>query len=283
MARNFQKLGGYTPCTASLVEHVENDVEYGVRVFIRGQYGFQTSLEGTTAMVTPRFGIPASELPLETPIAVPLADGTTRNHTIILHGNPESTFYDGTCDGVWILCDKIYEERVWWASGSSGYLNSDIDIYLNGAYAERFHTGFQSMVKEVKIPYTAYVGLKTQIFSGADGLPRKHFLIAAYETGLDHASDKPDDGKKLEYFLSGNDQAAREKRIAYFNGTASSYWTRSPYIGDHQYTAIGVHETGGAAYAGRAELVGVRPVMILPNDLLLDPIPNPDGSYSPIL
>ena len=68
------------------------------------------------------------------------------------------------------------------------------------------------------------------VSSGANGLSAKVFLLSNIEMGgQTDWSYMPHDGAKLAYFEYGTGSSANNKRIAYLNGTATSWWSRSPY------------------------------------------------------
>lgn len=48
-----------TTVAVTLTEHIVNDTEYVVRVFIRGRLGFQTRVGGAVATATPVAGNPS--------------------------------------------------------------------------------------------------------------------------------------------------------------------------------------------------------------------------------
>ena len=266
------------------ISGLTNDIEYGVRLFVEGAYGYQTALEGATARATPRAGQPASVFPVGTILAIPMADGSIQRRIIVQQGLP-AAMYDGTCDNTWTLEEAIHEKRKWHSSNSNSYKASTIHAYLNGGYANLFDPRFLAKVVEAKIPYVNGTG-NSAVVSGANGLLCKFFLLSGCEMGYAHSSEYqylPNDGKKLSYFDNGNDLAAASKRIAYFNGTATRWWMRSPYTWSSE-EVWGITEEG--YINGRhpcSSSYGVRPACILPSDMLFSATPNPDGSYSPVL
>lgn len=273
-----------TTVAVNLTEGVVNGTEYVVRVFIRGELGFQTRVGGAVARATPRAGQPASVFPVGTILAIPMADGSIQRRIIVQQGLP-AAMYDGTCDNTWTLEEAIHEKRKWHSSNSNSYKASTIHAYLNGGYANLFDPRFLAKVVEAKIPYVNGTG-NSAVVSGANGLLCKFFLLSGCEMGYAHSSEYqylPNDGKKLSYFDNGNDLAAASKRIAYFNGTATRWWMRSPYTWSSE-EVWGITEEG--YINGRhpcSSSYGVRPACILPSDMLFSLEPNADGSYSPIL
>ena len=137
----------------------------------------------------------------------------------------------------------------------NNYSDSIVHDYLN----DDFLGLLDVPVKEVVIPYYNS-GLKT--------LNAKVFLLGATEIGLiDRITDSiPLDGAKLDYFESGTSDSAEEKRIAYLNGEAVYWWTRTP----HKTSSGSAWQTN--AYGSQfvqnvtVESGGVRPAFILPSD-----------------
>lgn len=260
------------------ISGLTNDTEYGVRVFVEGAYGYQTALEGATARATPRAGQPVSALPVETVLAIPMADGSIQRRIIVHQGLP-AAMYDGTCNNTWTLEEASHGGRQWHSSNSNSYKASTVHAYLNGDYAAIFDSKFLAKVVEAKIPYVNGTG-NSAVASGANGLPCRFFLLSGYEVGFSKTVDAqfPIDGAKLDYFLSGTGTAANNKRMI-----SGYWWLRSPYT-NGSTAAWNVHSYGQnnsdvCSMSGR----GVRPACIIPSDMLFSLEPNPDGSYSPIL
>lgn len=107
--------------------------------------------------------------------------------------------------------------------------------------------------------------------SGANGLICKIFLLGGYEVGwtISNNSRFPHDGAKLSYFDSGNNTAANDKRIANYNGRATIWWFRSPYLSTTNYVwEVFLNGTYNYQYCSLTD--GVRPALILPRTALVD-------------
>lgn len=160
-------------------------------------------------------------------------DGTLRDFIIVQQGNPDSTIYDSSCDGTWVLMKDIYENRQWNSSNTNDYANSTIHSYLNSTFLDLFESGIKNSIKQIKIPYRAGSGASTTVTSGSNGLSAKIFLLSATETSFSLSSSMPSgEGAELAYFKGCADSDVDSKRVAYFNGSTIVWWLRSPYCVD---------------------------------------------------
>lgn len=205
--------------------------------------------------------------------------GTAREFLIVHQGKP-SSIYDNSCDGTWLLMKDCYESRQWHSSNNNDYENSTIESYLNSTFLNLFDANIRNAIKQVKIPYRKGAGYGTTVTSGANGLSVKIFLLSGYEVGwtTSDSSYFPADGAKLAYFQSGNGSAAQSKRVANLNGSATSWWLRSPYCYS-DYGSAGafiVYSSGDWNGSNCSNSYGVRPALILPSSLLV----SDDGSIS---
>ena len=186
---------------------------------------------------------------------------------IVVHQGLPSSMYDASCDGTWLLRKDIAENRVWDSGDSNVLETSDIMAYLNGDWLTRYDSNVQNMIKTVRIPYRQGGGSGGTDQSGANGLQCKVFLLGGYEVGFSTGVSQnfPVDGAKLDYFISGNDSSAKQRRIATLNGSATIWCLRSPNT-DNTGDVCYVFSNGGYSiwYAGGSG--GVRPAFILPSD-----------------
>ena len=193
--------------------------------------------------------------------------GGVRKEFLVVHHGLPSNLYDASCNGTWLLMKDIYENRQWHSPNINNYKESAIHSYLNSTFLNLFDSNIQNLIKQVKIPYVDGTG-GSAVASGANGLSCKVFLLSGYEVGIGGASYVPQDGAKLNYFNLniGTDS----KRIAYLNGSASSWWLRSPST-NSVYYAWNVN-SGGNCYNGFdvGLAFGIRPALILPSDALVD-------------
>ena len=210
---------------------------------------------------------------------IPMADGSIRTGIVVNQGIPSnSSLYDASCDGTWILFKDIYSMREF-DSTNNDYKNSDIHSYLNGTFLNLFDNDIRNAIKQVKIPYQNGTGSGGAVASGANGLSCKIFLLSGYELGwtTSDSSYFPRDGAKLSYFSSGTGSAANNKRIADYNGSATHWWLRSPYTRNTDDVWL-VYSNGGYTHWHYVNTCGVRPAFVLPPDLPVKQ--NADGSFS---
>lgn len=196
-------------------------------------------------------------------------NGAPVEYMIVQQGLPD-VMYDASCDGCWLLRKDIAENRTW-DSSNNDYQNSDIHAYLNGDWTSRYDAGILSQIKQVKIPYVDGTGSGGSVASGANGLSCKIFLLSGYEVGFSTSDSSyfPRDGAKLSYFSSGTSSSANNKRIAKLNGSATSWWLRSPHTGDTN-GVWGVYSNGGYRSWGYGSTCGVRPALVLDSSALVD-------------
>lgn len=185
---------------------------------------------------------------------------------IVVHQGLPSSMYDASCDGTWLLSKDIYTNRIW-DSSNNDYKNSDIHSYLNGTFLNLFDDDIKNAIKQVKIPYQNGTGSGGSVASGANGLSCKIFLLSGYELGWTTSDNSyfPRDGAKLSYFSSGTGSAANNKRIANYNGRATDWWLRSPYV-SHTSHVWNVDSDGNCNHRGYYYTFGVRPALVLPSD-----------------
>ena len=194
---------------------------------------------------------------------------------IVVHQGKPSSLYDASCDGTWLLRKDILETRQWHSSNVNDYANSTIKAYLNSTFLARFDANIQAQIKQVKIPYRPGSGTSQTVNSGANGLSCKIFLLSDREVGYTQSNVNSyivNDGAKLDYFKDGN---GTSEKIAKLNGSAISWWLRSPNTLGAAY-AWYVLSDGGADGLGCAGAYGVRPALILPSSLLT----SDDGSVN---
>ena len=218
-------------------------------------------------------GTPVSTLAVGSSVWMNVS-GVATEFLVVHQGNPDTGIYDSSCNGTWLLMKNIYETRRVHSSSTivMFYANTEINTYLNSTMLGLFDNSIQSLIKQVKIPYNGHTATGTAnavAYTGTNGTPVKLFLLSIYEYGHETTSTIKQEGAKLSYFLSGKDESsANAKRIAYYNGAASLYWTRSRnYQGQH----LGIMKTGAATYANAAtNAVGIRPALILPSTALVN-------------
>ena len=193
-------------------------------------------------------------------------NGAAVNYIVVHQGKPSSS-YDSSCDGTWLLRQDIAENRVWDSGNSNVLESSDIHSYLNNTWINRYDTDIRNAIKQVKIPYRQNGGSGGTDRSGSNGLSCKIFLLSGREVGLTNNESYyfPNDGSKLDYFISGNTSSAQQRRVANLNGSATLWWLRSQGTNNTSYVwRVGANGNYSQWYANVS--CGVRPPMILPYD-----------------
>ena len=195
--------------------------------------------------------------------------GTLRDFIVVHQGKP-SNIYDESCNGTWLLMKDIYENRQWHSSNVNDYASSTIHSYLNSTFLNLIDANIRNQIKQAKIPYRPGSGTSMTVNSGANGLSAKVFLLSDIEMGGEPSwSYLPKDGAKLAYFELGTGTSANNKRIAYLNGSAAHWWSRSPHTRGSAYSWYCV-SNGICNYAnGCTHSYGIRPAFILPSSLLV--------------
>lgn len=184
---------------------------------------------------------------------------------LVVHQGLPSDIYDASCDGTWCLRKDIAENRVWDSGNSNVLETSDIQVYLNGDWMNRYDPDIAEAIKQVKIPYRQGGGTGGTDQSGANGLSCKVFLLSDREVGWDSSDNQyfPNDGAKLSYFLDGTGSSANQKRVATQNGSATFWWLRSPHI-NGAGIAWFVYSDGAYLSGSCTNSFGLRPCFILP-------------------
>lgn len=191
----------------------------------------------------------------------------TDTEFILVHKGLPSNMYDASCNGAWLLRKDIYSDRAWNGTNNK-WQTSGLQQWLRDTYVG--YLNISSIISTVKIPY-ALGGASSTVYSGSSGLTSTCFLLGSYElgfVGLDQYM--PADGAALSYF-SDLGTSVSQTRIAYLNGTAKSYWTRTPYTTAD--SAVWSVYTNGSSYnlnfVNQATL-GVRPAFIVPLNTSID-------------
>ena len=219
----------------------------------------------------PVTGVLASSLAVGSTVKL-MEGGTAVEYLVVNQGIPEnSSLYDASCDGTWLLRKDIHSERQWNSSNVNKYESSAINTWLNGDFFNSLGPTEKSTVKQVKIPYC--VGNNTStIKSGVNGLSCKIFLLGGHETGWTTSMNEfiPEDGAKLSYFEIGNDTFAKSKRIATYNSSRTEWWLRSARLYNDLLVWFVARDgsTGGDQPTNGP--YGIRPALVLPSNALFD-------------
>ena len=211
-------------------------------------------------------GILASELAVGSSVFLN-ENGSPVEYLAVNQGIPsDSSLYDSSCDGLWLLRKDVYTNRAW-DSTDNDYPNSDIHTYLNDTFMGLFDTDTQNAIQLVKLPCAKGSASTPTVYSGDNGLSTKVFLLAQLEVWGNSANSTYDavDGACLDYFKgdSGTD------RIAYMDGTATGWTLRTPLAQSTANVRL-ITTSGYLQSAGVAVAWGIRPALILPSNVLFD-------------
>lgn len=205
-------------------------------------------------------------------------NGASKDFIVVQQGNPNTSTYDSSCAGTWLLMKDIYTTSTF--GNSNSYKDSSIHTYLNGTFYNLIDSDIRNAIKQVKIPYQNGTGSGGSLATGANGLSTKVFLLSGYEVGWTTSDNSyfPRDGAKLGYFGSGS--GGNNKRVAYgsaavWGSSAAIWWLRSPYT-DNNGSVWSVHTDGSSGGSWYSNSYGVRPALILPSTLLV----SDDGTVS---
>lgn len=189
--------------------------------------------------------------------------GSPVNYIVVNQGIPEnSSLYDASCDGTWLLRKNIYSQAVWDAGNSSTLPGADIFTTMLNMLS-LYDSDIQGAILQVKIPYCIGGGSST-IRSGANGLSCRIFPLGGYEVGFSKSVNTyfPVDGAKLSYFESGTGASALNKRIANYNSSATHWWLRSQNT-FRDSRSWSVDSNGNYNGDDCTDLYGIRPCFIM--------------------
>ena len=201
-------------------------------------------------------------------------NGASKDFIVVQQGNPNTSTYDSSCNGTWLLMKDIYTTSTF--GNNNSYKDSSIHTYLNGTFYNLIDSDIRAAIKQVKIPYqNGTGGGDGSLATGANGLSTKVFLLSGYEVGWTTSDDRnfPKDGIRLAYFGSGS--GGNSKRVAYNGSSAAIWWLRSPRTGSDYYV-WGVNADGSDCSNWYNGSYGVRPAFILPSTLVV----SDDGTVS---
>ena len=190
-------------------------------------------------------------------------NGASKDFIVVQQGNPNTSTYDSSCDGTWMLMKDIYTTSTFGSNNS--YKDSSIHTYLNGTFYNLIDSDIRNTIKQVKIPYQKGTGSGGSLATGSNGLSTKVFLLSGYEVGWTTSDNSyfPRDGAKLDYFGSGS--GGNSKRVAYNGSSAAIWWLRSPGAGGTSVVWV-VRADGSGDYGWYNGSYGVRPALMEPCD-----------------
>ena len=200
-------------------------------------------------------------------------NGASKDFIVVQQGNPNTSTYDSSCNGTWLLMKDIYTTSTF--GNNNSYKDSSIHTYLNGTFYNLIDSNIRAAIKQVKIPYQNGTGSGGSLATGSNGLSTKVFLLSGYEVGWTTSDNGyfPKDGVRLAYF--GNSSSGNSKRIAYNGSSAAIWWLRSPRTSNNSDVwGVGTDGSSGSGWCNN--YCGVRPAFILPSTLVV----SDDGTVS---
>lgn len=237
--------------------------DFRIRQFTKNSRSqYQTMLSGSTAEIVATGNLRLGDMPLETLIRVN-EDGSPALFILAKH-DYESELNGNGRD---LLVRKdCYGTNQWNSNNINTYDNSQIDISLNNNYKNKLNLEMQNMIGITKFRYTPGNGNNT-----ISVLDKSIFLLSATELGKNETWFQVEGtALPISSILS----------IAYLDGQPTMQWTRSP-SNELSVNAIVLWPDGEhASQANCINKYGLRPCFTLSADTLLNPNPNPDGSYN---
>lgn len=247
---------GSTPVTPNFGSTAIQSVYYGsIPVYTRG-----TKIES---------------LSLGSIVKIPLA-GIPTEFMVVNQGVPgDSSAYGPGCDGCWILAKDIYTKiKALDTSAQRGYTNTDLYTYLTDTFPLLVPEDTRAKLNTATIPYRAG-NSGTTVSGGTSGLQAMFFLLSKTELGgtKDYTGNVIE-GAKLDYFESpDSSETANALRVAYYQGAATQWWTRTPKAGGYQMVTIGTTGSLSSNVGSGSPLtntLGIRPCMVVKKGTLVD-------------
>lgn len=140
---------------------------------------------------------------------------------------------------------------------SSFYENSEIDHYLNHGYLEEI----SSALPHIQLTNLDVTDEKALGKSGTETktIKRNVFLLSCTEIGIDSVVNMGDEGLCLSYFSES------ENRIAYRDGSVSSWWLRTPNTYYRSCVYV-VGDNNKIGFSNAYDNNGIRPAFCVKND-----------------
>lgn len=168
--------GGYVQTGWSLTDGGEKAYSLGAQYTQDASVTLYPYWQKETADVTTIDNLPAGTIVKDT------IDGAEFEFIVVNQGVPQqSSLYDSSCNGTWLMLKQLYNQQVWNGSGSTSlYSGSQISAYLNSDFYNLLSSNLRNALKTAKIPYAS----GTSVSAGTRGAESKVFLLSALELGL---------------------------------------------------------------------------------------------------
>lgn len=161
---------------------------------------------------------------------------------------------NGTGRTLVVRKDIYYRYTLFNSSGVNQYVSGGLDTYLTGTYLPILGADVRSAIGTTKIYYLPGNGSYTKTT-----LNRSVFQLAAVELGKGSGTD----GTELPI--------ADLLKVAYFEGTARTQWTRTPYQDSANDAAYCVTKSGTFMGSTVKSQGGARPAFTLPKTMRVNP------------
>lgn len=204
-------------------------------------------------------------------------DGVPREFLVVHQGNPNTSFYDDSCTGTWLLMKDIHKNATWAVNNATTrpmMSQCYASTYYNGEFLDSLDADVRAALVEAKMPYHHYNGT---VYNKSNGYPFKVFLLSTWEVGIvpdTFLAYEPRDGYTLDYFVGTLASGyADPKRVATLNGTPARWWMRSLFkagtdTGTVNGQMINADGSTGGVGLGVTSSAGHRPAFILPQDFV---------------
>ena len=151
-----------------------------------------------------------------------------------------------------IQTKDVIENRAWHSSYDNRYINSDIRAYLNSSFLSKLDPELSAVIGQVnkKVAVRDAIG-------GQDSFSDKVFLLSRKEVDL--GDEGVTTGEFVYPFYSGKGNA---NRIKYLDGSARTWWLRSPFVGND--FSVNIVNTNGAVGSYESyRTYGVSPACVI--------------------
>lgn len=189
--------------------------------------------------------------------------GTPAEYIIVQKGNPAANY---NADGIWLLRKDISSMHSLTSTELQGWENSSLDTIPLNFFTQHFANYAATIFLNAMIPASQRSGSNM----GDTTQYRWSFLLSSQEVGMTYTTNwkHPTDinSVKLSYFDSTN--AASQKRVALYQGNASTWATRTYSSVDEQapyaYDIESVTTTGARTLASSVGVsAGIRPTVVV--------------------
>lgn len=191
-------------------------------------------------------------------------NGAAVNYIVVHQGKP-SDMYDDSCNGTWVVRQKLWIESIL-SDASSDYENSEISSRLV-KFFDTFAENQKQAVKSVKIPCRKGESEYWLHHAKIINLPANVFILSVMEVGQKFEGEFADyskDGAQLDFFQSDESRIAKDQY-----GGAKDWWLRTPVTTEHEYLCINNGNFGNTMVRDTVTSY-IRPAMILYPDAYVD-------------